>query len=73
MKSDIFYFDDQDHMVEKENATHAIIREYDEAGNFTNEIFVNIGESERSNELSEEDLKLIAEFDAKYGSDLKKL
>lgn len=71
MKSDIFYFDDEDKMVDKEKATHAIVREYDDNGNLVHETFVKFNQVENSNELSEEDLKLIAEFDEKYGSSLK--
>lgn len=72
MKSDIIYFDAEDNIVEKENAVRAVVRDYDENGNLINETFVIIGPVEVSQELSAEDLKLIAEFDEKYGSSLSK-
>ncbi len=38
-KSEIFYLDDRNNIVDKSVATHSIIREYDEKGNLINEIF----------------------------------
>lgn len=37
--SEIIYFDDNDNIVDKENATRAVIRELDENGNLVREIF----------------------------------
>ena len=73
MKSEIFYFDDRERRVPKERATRAVIREYDNSGKFVGETFVLLTKQAPSPELSEEDLQLIAEFDRKYGHNLKKL
>lgn len=72
MKSDILFLDDNDNVVEQDQATHAIVRDYDEVGNLIKETFAKIGPMEASKELTAEDLKLIAEFDEKYGSSLSK-
>lgn len=52
-KSEIYYFDDNDKMVDKEKATKAIIRELDENGNLVREIFgvINHDELEKDEEL----------------------
>lgn len=73
MKSEIFYFDDRERTVPKEKATRAVVREYDDSGKFIGETFVRLTKPAPSPELSEEDLQLIAEFDRKYGHNLKKL
>lgn len=73
MKSEIFYFDHRERIVPKEKATRAVVREYDDAGHFVRETFVLLTKQAPSPELSEEDLRLIAEFDKKYGHNLKKL
>lgn len=46
LKSEIYYFDDEDNIVEKENATKAVIRELDENGNLVNEIWGTIDKDE---------------------------
>lgn len=73
MKSEIFYLDDRDRIVPKEQATRAIIRECDDTGRLVSETFVLLEDTQPSPELSEEDLGLIAEFDEKYGHNLRKL
>ena len=72
MKSEIFYLDDDNNIVSQENATHAIIREYDKSGNLVNENFM-VKTSESSDEFSEEDLELLKEFDEKYANNLVSL
>lgn len=39
MKSEIIYFDENDNIVEKENAVRAVIRELDSNGNLVREVF----------------------------------
>lgn len=41
-ESDITYFDDNQKIVEKDKATYAVIRVFDENGNLINEIFGTI-------------------------------
>lgn len=41
MKYRIIYFDDDDNIVDKENATHSIIQNFDDNGNFIGETFVS--------------------------------
>lgn len=41
MKYRVFYFDDDDNIVDKDKATHSIIQNYDDNGNFIGETFVS--------------------------------
>lgn len=72
MKSEIFYLDDDNNIVSEENATHAIIREYDKSGNLVRENFM-VKASERSDDLSDEDIELLKEFEEKYANNLVRL
>lgn len=72
MKSEIFYLDDDNNIVSEENATHAIIREYDKSGNLVKENFM-VKASERSDDLSDEDIELLKEFEEKYANNLVRL
>ncbi len=51
-KNEIVYLDDNNNIVEKEVATHAIIREYDENGNLINETFMVNKNSDTKEELN---------------------
>lgn len=72
MKSEIFYLDDNNNIVDKELSTRSIVREYDENGNLVNEIFRK-KQIENSSELTEEQLRIIEEFDEKYSSSFRKI
>ena len=72
MKSEIFYLDDNNNIVDKELSTRSIVREYDENGNLVNEIFRK-KQIENSSELTEEQLRIIEEFDEKYSSNFRKI
>lgn len=71
MKSEIFYLDNEDNLVDKESSTHAIVREYDENGSLVNEVFMEEVE-DSSKEQSSKNTDLIKEFEQKYAEYLKK-
>lgn len=62
LKSEVYYLDDEDNVVEKEKATKAVIRELDDKGNLVNEIWGTIDpalddSSEDEDEILIEDVK----------------
>ena len=65
MRSNVFYFDDDNNIVEKEFATYSIIQEFDDQGNFIRETIVREKNNPNSN------------FDQKYnnitGDDIDKM
>ena len=73
MKSEVFYLDDDNNIVDESVATKMIIREYDENYDLVNEKFMIKASSESEYSLSDEDLELIKEFDEKYSENVIKL
>lgn len=60
VKVETYYLDDDDNIVEPENATKGIIRELDEDGNLVRETF---GTFEEREEISDEELtRMTQEF-----------
>lgn len=59
MKNEIVYFDNDNHIVDEEKATKAIIRELDENGNLVRETFGTIDNT--PTEISDEEFDALME------------